>query len=81
MAFTDLVACSDYVRSFACKVRIQTLGADCCTIGLYFVTITWQQIFKGSLQVTESIAILADLLLNLAGFSHCQQQNFQSNSS
>ena len=70
MAFTVQISCSDYVRSFACNVMIRNVGADCSTIGLYFVTITWQQIFKGSLQVTESIAILADLLLNLAGFSH-----------
>ena len=72
MALTVLESCSDYVHSFACKVRIQNLGAE-CSICLYFVKITWQQIFKGSLQVTASVAILADLLLNLAGFSHCQQ--------
>jgi len=73
MAFTVLVSCSDYVRSFACNVMIRNVGADCSRVGLYFVAITWQQIFKGSLQVMESIAIFADLLLNLAGFSHCQQ--------
>jgi len=70
MAFPGLVSCSDYIRSFACKVRIRNLGTDCSTIGLHCVT-TWQQIFKGSLQVTTCVAILADLLLNLAGFSHC----------
>jgi len=59
------------VRSFACNVMTRNLGADCSAIGLYFVTITCQQIFKGSLQVTGSAVILADLLLNLAGFSHC----------
>jgi len=73
MAFTVLVSCSDYVRLFACKVRIRNFGVDCSTIGLYFVTITWQQIFKGSLQVTGNVAILADLLPNLVGLSHCQQ--------
>jgi len=32
------------------------LRAVCSTVGLYCVTITWQQIFKGSLQVTvESV--------------------------
>jgi len=35
--FTVLVSSSDYVRSFACKGRIRNLGADCSTIGLYFV--------------------------------------------
>jgi len=29
------------------------LRADCSTVGLYCVTITWQQIVKGSLQVAE----------------------------
>jgi len=71
MAFPLLVSCSHYIRSFACKVKILNLGADCSAIGLHYVTITWQQIFKGSLQVTASVATLADLLLNLAGFSHC----------
>jgi len=33
------------VQSFACKGRIRNLEADCSTIGLNFVTITWQQIF------------------------------------
>jgi len=60
------------VHSFACKVTIRNLGADCSTVGLYFVTITWQHTFKGSLQFTRSAAISADLLLNLADiFSHC----------
>jgi len=59
------------VDSFACKITIRNLGADCSTIGPSFVTITWQQIFKVSPQFTGSAAILADLLLNLAGFSHC----------
>jgi len=54
------------VHSFAYKGRIRNLGVDCSTIGLYFVTITWQKFFKGPLQVTGSAAILADLLLNLA---------------
>jgi len=27
-------------------------GANCCTIGLYCVTIIWQQIFEDALQVT-----------------------------
>jgi len=41
-----------YVRSFACKARLQNLRADCSTVALYRVTITWPQIFKGSFRVT-----------------------------
>jgi len=35
--FTVLVSCSEYVRSFAFNGRIRSLGADCSTVGLYFV--------------------------------------------
>jgi len=38
-------------RSFACTGRLRNVGTDCSNFGLYCVTITWQQIFKGSLQV------------------------------
>jgi len=31
---------------------LRNLRADCSIVGLYCVTIIWQQIFKGSLQVT-----------------------------
>jgi len=61
------------ITSAPLPVMIRNVGANCSTIGLYFITITWQQIFKGSLPVTESIASLTDLVLNLASFSHCQQ--------
>jgi len=37
--------------------QVAKLGTDCSTFGLYCVTITWQQIFKGSLQVA-AISIL-----------------------
>jgi len=40
------------VRSFACEDRLRNLLADCSTVGFDCVTITWQQIFKGSLHVT-----------------------------
>jgi len=30
------------VRSFACRGRLRNLLADCCTLGLYCVTITRQ---------------------------------------
>ena len=36
----------------ACKSKLPNLQADCFTVGLYRVIITWQQIFKCSLQVT-----------------------------
>jgi len=34
------------VRSYACGGRWSNLRAVCSTVGLYCVTITWQQIFK-----------------------------------
>jgi len=41
-----------HVWSSACRGRLRNLLADCCTLGLYCVTMTRQQIFKCSLQVT-----------------------------
>jgi len=41
-----------YVRSFACKGKLPNLRAGCSAVVLYCVTITWPQLFKGSLQVT-----------------------------
>jgi len=38
-----------YVPSFACRGGLRKSRADCSTVGLYWVTITWQQIFKSSL--------------------------------
>jgi len=34
-----------HVHSFACRGTLPKLRADCFTVGLYCVTITWQQIF------------------------------------
>jgi len=41
------------VRSYACRGRWSNLRAV-CSVCLYCVIITWQQIFKGSLQVTPA---------------------------
>jgi len=35
-----------HVCSFACRGRLRNLRADCSTVGLYCVTVTWQRIFK-----------------------------------
>ena len=43
-----------HVRYFACRYRLQSLWADFSIVTLCCVTITWQQIFKGS----DSNAIL-----------------------
>jgi len=40
------------IHSFGCKCRLQTSGANCSTISVHCVTMTWQHIFNGSLQVT-----------------------------
>jgi len=40
-----------HVRSFGCRGRLRNWKADCFMVGLYCVTITWQQIFKGPLQI------------------------------
>ena len=37
-----------HVPSFACGGGLRKWRADCSTVGLYCVTITWQQICKGS---------------------------------
>ena len=45
----------NHVRCFAshvCRGKLRNLRADCSTVGLYFVTITWQRIFTCSHQVT-----------------------------
>jgi len=41
-----------YVRSFPGKSWLRSLRAVCFTIVLYCTAITWQQIFKGLLEVT-----------------------------
>ena len=41
------------LMSFACNDRLQNLRAGCSKAGLYYVTMIWQQAFKGSLQATD----------------------------
>jgi len=41
----------NHVHSFFCRGRLRKWQAYCFIVGLYGVTITWQQIFKGSLQI------------------------------
>jgi len=53
--FTILASCIDAfaVQScpfFFCRGRLRNWQAFCFIVGRYFVTMTWQQIFKGSLQ-------------------------------
>jgi len=55
--FTVVVSCSDelavhHVPSIACRSGLRKSRADCSTVGLYCVTITWQQICKGSFCIT-----------------------------
>jgi len=40
------------LHSLACRGRLQNFRAVCSSIGLYCVTIIWQQILKARLQVT-----------------------------
>ena len=49
-----------HVHSFVCRGRLRNLQSDCSNVGLHCVTVTWQQIFKGSLQVT-----VANVLVHL----------------
>jgi len=46
---------------------LQSFRADCSTVGLYGVTMTWQQLFKGLLQVAQW-AFLMPIFRNLAIF-------------
>ena len=39
-----------HVSSFSCRGRLRNWQMDCFMVGLYCVTVTWQQIFKGSLK-------------------------------
>jgi len=41
--------CSSLVSSFACRGGLRKSRADCFAVGLYCVTIAWQQNRKGSL--------------------------------
>ena len=58
--FTAVVSCSDdlAVHSFACRGGLRKSRADCSTVGFYCVTITWQQICKGSLYITVAGVLL-----------------------
>jgi len=47
-----------HVSSFACRGELRKSRADCSTVGLYCVTITWQQICKGSLYITVTGVLL-----------------------
>jgi len=49
-----------HVRSFAGRGHVAKLSRELfyCTVRLYCVTKTWQQIFKGSLQVTVMCVLL-----------------------
>jgi len=46
-----------YVPSFACRGGLRKSRADCSTVGLYCVTITWQQICKGSLYTVAGVLL------------------------
>jgi len=45
------------IRSFGCRYWLRKSGANCSTVSLCCVTITWQHIFEGSLQVAV-VAVL-----------------------
>ena len=57
LRFAIPVTCSDalalhLIRFFACRGRLRNWGANCSTICLCCVTVTWQQIFEVALEVT-----------------------------
>jgi len=47
-----------HVPSFACGGGLRKWRADCSTVGLYCITITWQQICKGSFCITVAGVLL-----------------------
>jgi len=47
-----------HVPSFACRGGLQKSRADCSAIGLYCVTITWQQTCKDSLYISVTGVLL-----------------------
>jgi len=65
--FSVLVSCSNggavHSCPLLCVVRKVAKLANGSTVGLYCVAITWQQIFKGSLQVT-TVGVCSVWLLN-----------------
>jgi len=50
-----LWVCSSLISAAlpVCRGKLRRLLADCSTVGLYYVTITWQRIFTCSLQITR----------------------------
>jgi len=60
LVFMQWPACSSRMhgtdlRSFDCRGRWSNLRMDCSIVGLYCLSITWQQAFQGSLQVTIGV--------------------------
>jgi len=49
-----------YVPSFACRGGLRKSRADCSTVGLYCVTIPWQQTCKSSLYITVAGVLLRE---------------------
>jgi len=47
-----------HVPSLACRGGLRKSRADCSTVGLYCVTITWHQICKGSPYITVASVLL-----------------------
>jgi len=47
-----------HVPYFACRGWLRKSRADCSTVGLHCVTITWQQIFKISLYIAVAGVLL-----------------------
>jgi len=41
-----------HIPSFVCRGGLRKSRSGCSTVGLHCVTITWQQICKGSLHIT-----------------------------
>ena len=54
-----------HVPSFVCRGGLRKWRADCYTVDLYCVTITWQQIFKSLLYITVEQAFCCMRLLNV----------------
>ena len=62
--FTVLLSCSNELAVHACPLfclqrQVEKLGADCSTTSLYCASLTWKQIFKGSLQVMVAAGLPA----------------------
>jgi len=54
-----------HVPSFVCRGGLRKSRAECSTGGLYCVTMTWQQICKGSLYIAVAGVFLCMRLLNV----------------